>query len=157
MKFLQLFPSYGEYVEDFYARHPGVAARPYQEQNALLRDDGFGIVHMFARYLGPLGYEPEIVFTECEPTQRKWLEEQGGVLANPDNWRHEIAARQVNAARPDVLIAISPPATEQSSPLRVQLRTYERDLPHVKHLATFGLLWQRREARRGAARRRRPG
>jgi glycosyltransferase involved in cell wall biosynthesis len=108
MKFLQLFPSYGEYVQDFYARYAGVAARPYAEQNALLRDDGFGIVHMFARYLGPLGFETELVFTECEPTQRQWLAEHGGALKNPDNWRHEIAALQVNAAKPDILYVTEP-------------------------------------------------
>lgn len=108
MKFLQLFPSYGEYVQDFYVRHPGVVAQPYAAQNALLRDDGFGIVHMFARYLGPLGFETEIVFTECEPTQKKWLAEHGGTLANPDNWRHEIAAQQVNAVRPDILYITEP-------------------------------------------------
>lgn len=108
MKFLQLFPSYGEYVRDFYARHPGVAARTYAEQNVRLRDDGFGIVHMFARYLGPMGYETEIVFTECEPTQRQWLAEHGGRLAQPDNWRHEIAAMQVNAMKPDILYVTEP-------------------------------------------------
>ena len=108
MKFLQLFPSYGEYVQDFYARHPGAAESAYAGQNALLREDGFGIVHMFARYLGPLGFETEIVFTECEPTQRKWLAEHGGTLTQPDNWRHEIAAMQVNASKPDILYVTEP-------------------------------------------------
>ncbi|HWA10148.1 MAG TPA: glycosyltransferase [Opitutaceae bacterium] len=108
MKFLQLFPGYEEYVRDFYARHPGIGARPYREQNAQLRDDGFGIVHMFARYLGPLGFESDLVFTECEPTQKQWLLEHGGQLANPDDWRHEIAAMQVNALRPDVLYVTEP-------------------------------------------------
>ena len=108
MKFLQLFPSYEEYVRDFYTRHPGVATRPYAEQNQLLRDDGFGIVHMFARYLGPLGFETELVFTECEPAQRQWLAEQGGQLTQPDNWRYEIAAMQVNAAKPDILYVTEP-------------------------------------------------
>lgn len=108
MKFLQLFPSYGEYVQDFYARHPGVTTRPYAEQSALLREDGFGIVHMFARYLGPLGFETEIVFTECEPTQKQWLTEHGGRLIQPENWRHEIAAMQVNASKPDILYVTEP-------------------------------------------------
>jgi hypothetical protein len=108
MKFLQLFPSYEEYVRDFYTRHPDVVMQPYDVQNTLLRDDGFGIVHMFARYLGPLGFEPEIIFTECEPTQKQWLAEHGGSLRDPAQWRHEIAALQVNASKPDILYITEP-------------------------------------------------
>ena len=52
MKFLQLLSTYGEYVREFYVRYPGIAERPYAEQNALLIRDGYSIVHMFARYLG---------------------------------------------------------------------------------------------------------
>ncbi|EIT71026.1 MULTISPECIES: aminotransferase class IV [Hydrocarboniphaga] len=52
------------------------------------------------------------------------------------------------AATPvDVMIAVSAAIERKRAPIRVQLRTYERELPQVKHLATFGLLWQRREAR----------
>lgn len=51
----------------------------------------------------------------------------------------------------DVLIQVtamppSPPDGERA-PLRLQLRPYERELPEIKHLSTFGLFWQRREAR----------
>src|SRR5262249_35855583 len=71
--------------------------------------DGFGIVHMFARYLAPHGFETEIVFTECEPTQRRWLAEHGGgATVTAENWRHEIAARQVNASKPDILYVTEP-------------------------------------------------
>jgi len=108
MKFLQLFPLYGEYVPDFYARHPGAEKLSYAEQRDRLIADGFGIVHMFARYLAPLGFETEMVFTEAETAQKRWLAENGGTLQNPDNWRHEIAAAQVNAARPDVLYITEP-------------------------------------------------
>lgn len=52
------------------------------------------------------------------------------------------------AATPvDVMIAVSAAIERKRVPIRVQLRAYERELPQVKHLATFGLLWQRREAR----------
>ncbi len=120
MKFLQLFPSYSEYVQDFYARHPGSAGRPYAEQVARLRDDGFGIVHMFARYLGSRGFETELVFTECELTQKKWLAEQGGTLTNPDDWRLEIAARQVDAAKPDILYVTEPVYYDRKFLLRLK-------------------------------------
>ena len=108
MKFLQLLSTYGEYAREFYARHPGIAERTYAEQNAALVRDGYSIVHMFARYLGPAGFETAMIFPDCEPTQRRWLAEAGATLAHPDEWRREIAARQVNAFRPDVLYITEP-------------------------------------------------
>ncbi|HEX2852175.1 MAG TPA: glycosyltransferase [Opitutaceae bacterium] len=108
MKFLQLLSTYGEYVREFYVRYPGIGERPYAEQNALLIRDGYSIVHMFARYLGPFGFETGMIFTDCETTQKKWVAEQGVTLTRPENWRHEIAARQVNAFRPDILYLTEP-------------------------------------------------
>lgn len=113
MKFLQLFPHYAEYVRSFYARHPGAAALPYAEQNTRLQEDGVGLVHMLARYLAPQGFETEIVFTDCEPAQKQWLAEHGGSLVRPDQWRQEIAARQVDAARPDILYLTEPVAFDR--------------------------------------------
>lgn len=57
-------------------------------------------------------------------------------------------ARDAQAASPpvDVLIAIDAPRHLATTPLRVQLRDYRRDTPHIKHLGTFGLFWQRRQA-----------
>jgi hypothetical protein len=130
MKFLQLFPFYEEYVRDFYARHPGAEALPYATQNARLQADGFGIVHMFARYLAPLGFETEIAFTECEPAQKRWLAERGGSLARPDDWRHEIAARQVNAAKPDILYLTEPVAYDR------------RFLDRLEHRPRLVLAWK---------------
>jgi hypothetical protein len=108
MKFLQLLSTYGEYVREFYVRHSGIESRPYAEQNAALVKDGYSIVHMFARYLGPYGFDPALIFADCEITQRCWAAEQGLTLQRPENWRHEIAARQVNAFRPDILYITEP-------------------------------------------------
>ncbi len=55
--------------------------------------------------------------------------------------------RPENAVPVDVMIAVSAAIERKTAALRVQLRRYERELPQIKHLATFGLLWQRREAR----------
>ena len=108
MKFLQLLSTYSEYVEEFYVRYPGIATRPYAEQNAALVQDGYSIVHMFARYLPALGIECRMIFADCEPTQRQWLAEQGVTLDRPGHWRHEIAARQINAYRPDIVYVTEP-------------------------------------------------
>ena len=108
MKFLQLFPSYGEYIADFHRRFPDTAGLSYEEQKRRLVADGYSIVHMFARYLGTEGFETDIVFTEVESAQRAWLREQGLSLRDPADWRHEIAARQVDAWKPDVLYVTEP-------------------------------------------------
>jgi glycosyltransferase involved in cell wall biosynthesis len=108
VKFLQLFPFYGEYIADFHRRFPDTAGLPYAEQKRRLVADGYSIVHMFSRYLAPQGFETDIVFTEFESAQRQWLKEQGRQLRDPSDWRHEIAALQVNAYRPDVLYVTEP-------------------------------------------------
>lgn len=108
MKLLQLFPSYGEYLEDFARRHPEADALTYSDHRDSLVADGFGVVHMVARYLPAAGIDCEIVFTECESLQRKWLRERDLALENEAEWRYEIAARQVDAIRPDVLYVTEP-------------------------------------------------
>ncbi|MDP9797297.1 branched-subunit amino acid aminotransferase/4-amino-4-deoxychorismate lyase [Catenuloplanes nepalensis] len=45
-----------------------------------------------------------------------------------------------------VLVTADPPLPAQTSPLRVCTVAYERDLPEVKHVATFGLTWHWRRA-----------
>jgi glycosyltransferase involved in cell wall biosynthesis len=108
MKFLQLFPFYGEYVSDFHRRFPDTASQPYAEQNRRLIADGYSIVHMFGRYLGARGFDTRIVFTEFESAQRAWLRERGLGLRDPADWRHEIAALQVDEFEPDILYVTEP-------------------------------------------------
>lgn len=49
--------------------------------------------------------------------------------------------------RPKVMIAASPPPPPLSDGVRLQLQTYAREAPHLKHVATFGLIRARRTAR----------
>lgn len=48
--------------------------------------------------------------------------------------------------RPSVLTTVSGPAEPMSTPLRLGVQTYEREAPHLKHVATFGLIRARRRA-----------
>ncbi|GAA3048260.1 aminotransferase class IV family protein [Kitasatospora albolonga] len=49
---------------------------------------------------------------------------------------------------PDLMVAVADPVSEEPRPpLRVRTATYERDLPHLKHLATMGLTHQALQAR----------
>lgn len=49
--------------------------------------------------------------------------------------------------RPKVMIAVSPPPPPLADRVRLQVQTYARDEPHLKHVATFGLIRARRVAR----------
>lgn len=48
---------------------------------------------------------------------------------------------------PDVLVAVRPPSEPEGPRVRVRSVRYERVLPEVKHVGTFGLLHHLREAR----------
>ncbi|MGW7544503.1 aminotransferase class IV [Streptomyces sp. NPDC054770] len=49
---------------------------------------------------------------------------------------------------PDVMVSVTAPVADEPGPaLRVRTVVYERELPHLKHLATMGLTYQRRMAR----------
>ncbi|NCT66119.1 MAG: aminotransferase class IV family protein [Rhodanobacteraceae bacterium] len=49
-------------------------------------------------------------------------------------------------AAPDVLVARSPARALVPTPLRVRSVRYQRELPHIKHVGTFGLFHQKRQA-----------
>ncbi|RSN22732.1 aminodeoxychorismate lyase [Amycolatopsis sp. WAC 01416] len=49
-------------------------------------------------------------------------------------------------AAPDVLVRTGPPKEHELTPLRLRSVRYERVLPEVKHVGTFGLLHHTREA-----------
>ncbi|KQY96614.1 aminotransferase class IV [Brevundimonas sp. Root1423] len=50
------------------------------------------------------------------------------------------------SGRPKVLIAASPPPPPLADSVRLQVQTYGREAPHLKHVATFGLIRARRLA-----------
>jgi branched-subunit amino acid aminotransferase/4-amino-4-deoxychorismate lyase len=59
-----------------------------------------------------------------------------------------ISMRRADAkGRPSVLIRVSPPMGPIRGPLRLQSQAYEREAPHLKHAATFGLVRAIRQAK----------
>jgi branched-subunit amino acid aminotransferase/4-amino-4-deoxychorismate lyase len=59
-----------------------------------------------------------------------------------------ITHRQTTAVgAPSVMIGVFDPPPPLAASLRLQLQTYEREAPHLKHVATFGLIRARRAAR----------
>jgi branched-subunit amino acid aminotransferase/4-amino-4-deoxychorismate lyase len=60
----------------------------------------------------------------------------------------EISARNPTwEGRPSVMIGVFPSPTPLADVLRLQIQPYARETPHLKHLATFGLIHARRAAR----------
>lgn len=57
--------------------------------------------------------------------------------------RVTIIPHESSPAHTDVIVAVTEPASDTPRPpLRVRSATYERDLPHLKHVATMGLTYQ---------------
>jgi len=60
----------------------------------------------------------------------------------------DISHRQTTAiGAPSVMVGVFDPPPPLGVALRLQVQTYEREAPHLKHAATFGLVRARRTAR----------
>ncbi|MBX7264781.1 aminotransferase class IV family protein [Micromonospora sp. Llam7] len=58
----------------------------------------------------------------------------------------DMASPSRSPSYPGVLVTLREASTLPLPPLRVQSRTYTRDLPEAKHIGLFGALWHRRAA-----------
>jgi spore maturation protein CgeB len=103
MRLLKIGVYYPTYLEQFYARRPGLAARPYAAQHAALIGDCFGSSDFWTKALEGLGYETCDLVANAGPLQRAWAAERG-LAFDEDDWLFEITAAQVRDFRPDVLI-----------------------------------------------------
>ncbi|WP_299698307.1 aminotransferase class IV [Hydrocarboniphaga sp.] len=87
---------------------------------------------------------------------RAWLQQAlqhaGAAAIEACSVRINVHAAQFDRDRPgapqavDVMITVSAPWQGRTQPIRVQAQSYQRDLPEVKHVGTFGLFWQRQLA-----------
>jgi len=68
---------YPAFLAAHYRRHPGLAARGYDEQLAALVDQCFGTSDAYSRNLRELGHEAIDVVANCEALQLRWAHEQG--------------------------------------------------------------------------------
>lgn len=103
MRLLKIGVYYKTYLEQFYARRPGLAADTYAEQHAALIGDCFGSSDFWTRELSKLGYETCDLVINAEPLQRAWAAERG-LAFDEGEWLFTITAEQVKDFRPDVLI-----------------------------------------------------
>lgn len=103
MRLLKIGVYYSAYLEQFYLRFPNLASQTYSVQQAALMDDCFGSSSFWTTALGNLGYETCDLVLNAEPMQRMWATEQG-LKFDESHWLFDIAAAQVEAFRPDVLL-----------------------------------------------------
>lgn len=103
MRLLKIGVYYKTYLEQFYARRPGLAADTYAEQHAALIGDCFGSSDFWTRELSRLGYETCDLVTNAEPLQRAWAGERG-LTVDEGDWLFEITTAQVCDFKPDVLL-----------------------------------------------------
>ncbi len=103
MRLLKIGVYYPTYLEQFYARLPGLAAQPYAAQHAALIEDCFGSSDFWTKALEGLGYETCDLVANAGPMQRAWAAEHGLAFDEGD-WLFDITAAQVTDFRPDVLI-----------------------------------------------------
>lgn len=87
-----------------------------------------------------------------EPTLRERMRQALDGRSGPFSLRINLFSDAISLRAPDavvqprVLTMLSPPAMPLRTPLRLQTQTYARELPYLKHAATFGLTRARREA-----------
>lgn len=103
MRLQKIGTYYASLLKQFYARHPALAAQPYPAQHAALMHECFGSSDFWTFALNRLGYITDEVVANAEPMQRRWASENE-LTYDENNWVLEIAAAQVKAFRPDVLI-----------------------------------------------------
>jgi cephalosporin hydroxylase len=103
MKFLQIHTFYGQYLTEFYQSHSQLQSATFEQQIYALIRDGFSGGHMFAPYLGKLGYEAHLVIANCMQAQLQWLKEKGITDIDRQNIWMEIARQQVDTIKPEIL------------------------------------------------------
>ena len=115
MKFLFANWDYETFIDDFHARRPGLAERPYAVQHLARRESLFGMADFYSRNLRRLGHDSEDIFVNHPSLQKQWALENGvRVPADPVRripyvrrfvrpWFMHVALEQVKKARPDVL------------------------------------------------------
>ena len=89
MKLVRIFTAMPEYLKYFYARHPNVKGKSYEEQKEQLDYDAFRWTDCWKESLEPRGYKVTELLTNAKPLQTAWAKENG--LRRYDRWWLDIA------------------------------------------------------------------
>ncbi|HEY3490043.1 MAG TPA: TylF/MycF/NovP-related O-methyltransferase [Candidatus Deferrimicrobiaceae bacterium] len=108
LRFLQIHTFYLEYLKALYESEPHLAQASFRVQMDRLVADGFSGIHMFAPYMGNLGYDAELIVANNPWSQQQWLNENRITLADMQDWVHDVVRHQIDTLRPDVLYLSDP-------------------------------------------------
>lgn len=105
MKFLIINTDYPDFLHWFYAQHPGLEDRPYQEQLDARSESLFGVADFYSTNLIQLGHEARELHANNEWIQRAWAREHHIMVLEP-----AIAVRKgTSLLRRVPAVAASPP------------------------------------------------
>lgn len=114
-----------------------------------------GGVRGLDRHLDRLARSAVELFGEAVPEDRLREQMRTALGGRSEAWlRISLFSSELSLRRPDwigapqVMINVSAPPSPLPHGVRLQSQTYEREWPHLKHVATMGLLRARRAAQR---------
>ena len=124
MQFSILSADYSEFLRWLYTQHPGLEARPYEEQRQTRIESLFGGPYNYSCDLEKLGHEANDIYVNNEYMQKAWAREHGLRLSRDwrwefrlrrgivpwmsrikdQRWFYDILAAQIRYYKPDVLL-----------------------------------------------------
>jgi hypothetical protein len=108
IKVLKVSSYYRDALAWVYRRNPGLGARGYDVQHAVLMAERLAWSDSWKHYLEELGsFAVEEVIFNAEPLQRQWAVKHG-VICDEGTWMRDIFSAQLDYYRPDVLFAHAP-------------------------------------------------
>jgi hypothetical protein len=138
MRFLILNTDYPQFLQEHYAKTPGLAEEPFARQMAARMETMFGVADFYSQALRNLGHFAIDIHANNGPAQQAWGREHGVTFAacgasarelfpwtcrmERGKWPYEVLAAQIRHYRPDVLLnqamdMIEPAALREFKPL----------------------------------------
>lgn len=102
MKFVNITTFYPGYLNQFYAKHPGLENKSYAQQKEILDYDAFGWADFWFHALTPMGYEVLEITANAESMQRVWALENKIPNDEKINF-NQIALKQIKRFRPEII------------------------------------------------------
>lgn len=158
MRFLILNTDYPQFLQEHYAKSPGLAGESFEQQMAARMETMFGVADFYSHALRNLGHFAIDVHANNGPAQQAWGRENGVTFApcgssrrelfpwtcrmEPGKWQYEVLAAQIRHYRPDVLLnqamdMIDPAALRQFKPFIGRL-VGQHASPPLKEEADWG-------------------
>ncbi|WP_462325826.1 glycosyltransferase [Desulfoplanes sp.] len=108
LRVMQIFSTYTNFINHFYAQNPDMASKDCRTQTEALTNYGFFAPHIIAPYTKELGCSYDLTFSNAKPLQHAWLKDKGLPVPKGPNWEAEILRMRIDEFKPEVLYVFSP-------------------------------------------------